>query len=85
MRTIQARLLFVTLSLSVMLLLLASAAYYGLQLGTNSFRQVYTTNVVPLRTLKQIADGYAIEIVDALQKARTGAMSLPMAANIRLT
>ena len=82
MRTIQARLLFVTLSLSVMLLLLASAAYYGLQLGTNSFRQVYTTNVVPLRTLKQIADGYAIEIVDALQKARTGAMSLPMAANI---
>src|SRR5690606_6802702 len=47
--------------------------------GTKGLETVYLDRVVPLRDLKVIADMYAVNIVDASHKARSGELSMQQA------
>ncbi|MBE7421456.1 MAG: methyl-accepting chemotaxis protein [Zoogloeaceae bacterium] len=68
------------LYLLVGLLLALSAAIggmglYGMKTAVGGLETVYNDRVVPLRDLKDIADAYAVNIVDATHKVRNNGMS----------
>ncbi len=68
------------LYLLVGLLLVLSAVIggmglYGMKVAVGGLETVYNDRVVPLRDLKDIADAYAVNIVDATHKVRNGGMS----------
>jgi methyl-accepting chemotaxis protein len=54
------------------LLCVGGLGLYGLQATVKGLQTVYLDRVVPLRDLKLIADLYAVNIVDATHKARSG-------------
>src|SRR3989338_8685390 len=54
------------------LLCVGGLCLYGLQATVKGLQTVYLDRVVPLRDLKLIADLYAVNIVDATHKARSG-------------
>jgi methyl-accepting chemotaxis protein len=57
------------------LLCVGALGLYGLQTTVKGLQTVYLDRVVPLRDLKVIADLYAVNIVDATHKARSGELS----------
>jgi methyl-accepting chemotaxis protein len=57
------------------LLCVGSLGLYGLQTTVKGLQTVYLDRVVPLRDLKLIADLYAVNIVDATHKTRSGELS----------
>ena len=68
------------LYLLVALLLVLSATLggmglYGMGNVNRSLESVYHDRVVPLRDIKEIADAYAVNIVDATHKVRNGGMT----------
>ncbi len=48
---------------------------HGMGIVTNGLRTVYEDRVIPLRDLKQVADAYAVDIVDTTHKVRNGNLS----------
>ncbi len=78
--TIRARLLIL---IAVMLggsMLIAGTGMFGLRTLLTGLNSVYLDRVVPLRDLKQVADLYAVNIVDTSHKARSGSLAYPEAA-----
>ena len=51
----------------------------GMARGEATLSSVYNDRVVPLRDLKQVADMYAVNIVDTSHKARDGALTMEQA------
>ena len=45
------------------------------QEANRSMQSIYADRVVPLKGLKAIADAYAVEVIDAINKANAGLMS----------
>ena len=73
--TIRAR-LFLSLSLLVAALFAASVSgYYALSQSSEKTRTIVEDRVVPLAQLKKVADAYAVDIVDAAHKMRSGAFT----------
>ena len=76
-----------TLLLLVLFLTLIAAAngllgLYGMKHGVSGLETVYNDRVVPLRDLKEIADAYAVNIVDTNHKVRNG--NLTAAEGVKL-
>jgi len=66
-------------SLVGVLLILAATVggvgLYGMDMAVTGLDTVYSDRVVPLRDLKDIADAYAVNIVDTTHKVRNGRMT----------
>ncbi len=80
--TIRVRLLIL---IAVMLggsLLIGGTGLVGLRTLLGGLNSVYLDRVVPLRDLKQVADLYAVNIVDASHKARSGSLAYTEAATL---
>ncbi|MBM5574415.1 MCP four helix bundle domain-containing protein [Deefgea sp. CFH1-16] len=73
--SIQQRLIYTVLFLSLMLMTLGGMGLYNLQQVNQSLKTVYEDRVVPLKQLKIIADAYAVNIIDAANKAQVGLVS----------
>jgi methyl-accepting chemotaxis protein len=72
---ISTHLFLLAACLLLSLLCVGGLGLYGLQSTVRGLQTVYLDRVVPLRDLKQIADLYAVNIVDASHKARSGELS----------
>jgi methyl-accepting chemotaxis protein len=72
---IRNHLLLLSGGLLLSLLCVGSLGLYGLQTSVKGLQTVYLDRVVPLRDLKLIADLYAVNIVDATHKTRSGELS----------
>ncbi|WP_134677971.1 methyl-accepting chemotaxis protein [Ectopseudomonas khazarica] len=72
---IRTHLLLLAGVLLTALLAVGLLGLHGLKTTVGGLQTVYLDRVVPLRDLKQIADLYAVNIVDATQKARSGTLS----------
>ncbi|WP_185973731.1 methyl-accepting chemotaxis protein [Ferrovibrio terrae] len=62
------------LAMLVVIIVVAGAGYLSAQRMQASMASVYTDRVVPLSDLKDIADAYAVQIVDTSHKVRAGTM-----------
>ncbi|MFC7461438.1 methyl-accepting chemotaxis protein [Hydrogenophaga defluvii] len=56
----------------VLLLVLGVGSLFALSKTNEGLETVYNDRVVPLQTLKRVADAYAINIIDAVNKANAG-------------
>ncbi len=74
--SIQAKLLSLVLMLALIGATNGVLGLVGMKHGVEGLDTVYQDRVVPLRDLKQIADAYAVDIVDTNHKVRNGNMSL---------
>ncbi|MEQ6290214.1 methyl-accepting chemotaxis protein [Vogesella sp. GCM10023246] len=66
------------LLLALLLLIAATLGGFGMYVQNRilaDYSSTYHDRVVPLQQLKQVADGYAVSIVDAAHKLRAGAIS----------
>ena len=71
-------------SLLTLTLLFGLAAILMVQHESRAIQSIYADRVVPLKQLKDVADKYAVDIVDAAHKARDGGMTPDQAlASIR--
>ena len=71
-------------SLLVLTLMFGAAAILMVQHESKAIQSIYADRVVPLKELKEVADKYAVDIVDAAHKARDGGMTPDQAlASIR--
>ena len=62
------------------LLLSGAVGWFNLHASQSRLDAMYNDRVVPLRLLKQIADAYAVNVIDAINKANSGRMSASDAA-----
>ncbi len=69
---IRTHLFFLSGCLLLGLICVGGLGLYGLQATVKGLQTVYLDRVVPLRDLKLVADLYAVNIVDATHKARSG-------------
>ena len=67
-RSVRARLLFLTLGLSLLLLCLGVGSLWLEMAAFKQFRQLYDEQLVPVRTLKSMSDSIGLDIVDTLHK-----------------
>lgn len=58
-------------------MIIGGMGLYGMKTAVGGLETVYNDRVVPLRDLKDIADAYAVNIVDTTHKVRNGGMSFP--------
>lgn len=77
---ISVRLFSLLAVLVVALMAVGALGIQGMALGNAALSTVYRDRVVPLRDLKQVADMYAVNIVDTSHKARDGAVSMAEAS-----
>jgi len=75
MSTIKARLLMALGALSVLLIAISATGWIALSVSNQSISSIFNDRVVPLRDLKVASDMYAVNIVDAAHKVRSGALS----------
>ena len=73
--SIKTQLFAVLGALGLALALTNIAAWFGQARASQSLETIYVDRVIPLRDLKQISDAYAVSIVDATHKVRSGAFS----------
>lgn len=64
----------------VLIVVLAADALGSLRQTQAGFETVYSDRVVPLRGLREIGDAYAVDIIDAVNKAEDGLISRDAAA-----
>lgn len=67
-----------SLLLGLLLLIAAVVGGYGMYVQSQiigAYASTYYDRVVPLQQLKQVADGYAVSVVDSAQKLRAGSLS----------
>ncbi len=74
MKTVKAKLIVSMLALFVAILAVGGAGWYAATVANGGLRTVFNDRVKPLGDLKAVADGYAVEIVDAAHKIRAGTM-----------
>jgi len=77
--TIRARLLLLVAAMLVACGVIGVTGLYAQQRSIAGLDTVYLDRVVPLRDLKLISDLYAVKIVDATHKARSGMLSYSQA------
>lgn len=70
--SIKTQLLAVLAVLGIALALTNVAAWWGQARASSSLHTIYNDRVIPLRDLKDISDAYAVSIVDATHKVRSG-------------
>jgi methyl-accepting chemotaxis protein len=73
---ISVRLFILVAALVAAVLAGGTLGIQGMAHGDAALSSVYNDRVVPLRDLKQVADMYAVNIVDTSHKARDGAVSM---------
>ena len=78
--TIRTRLFALIILMMVGILAIGVSGLFGMRGVLDGLNSVYLDRVVPLRDLKQIADLYAVNIVDASHKARNGNIQMSEAA-----
>ena len=66
------RILLIAAVSAVAMAAIALVGYSGMRGATASLDAVYTDRVVPLKNIKEIADLYAVDVVDLSHKARNG-------------
>ncbi|WP_198782297.1 methyl-accepting chemotaxis protein [Shewanella putrefaciens] len=69
---VSLRLTILAASMVVLLIIIGIFGIIGMQASNNAMGSVYKDRVVPLKDLKQIADMYAVNIVDVAHKVRNG-------------
>jgi len=72
--SIKTRLLGLVAALLVLLIISAGSTIYHLRQSNIVLGSVYNDRVVPLKQLKEVADGYFIGMVDTAHKTRDGIM-----------
>jgi methyl-accepting chemotaxis protein len=72
--SIKTRLLGLVATLLVLLMISASATVLRLRDSNAVLATVYNDRVVPLKQLKEVADGYSVGFVDTAHKVRDGSM-----------
>lgn len=72
MKTIKTRLLVSLGALATSLLATAVSGYVALEVSSEKIQTINADRVVPLKQLKLVADLYAVNIVDATHKLRSG-------------
>ncbi|MGL6041240.1 MAG: MCP four helix bundle domain-containing protein, partial [Deefgea sp.] len=70
--SIKQRIIYTVLFLSLLLVLMGGMGLYNLKQVNQSLKTVYEDRVVPLKQLKLVADAYAVNIIDAMNKANAG-------------
>lgn len=75
--SIKVQLLAVLGALGIALLMTNVAGWWGQARASASLDTIYKDRVVPLRDLKEISDAYAVSIVDATHKVRSGEFTWP--------
>ena len=78
--SLRLQLIGVLLLLSVVMAATVLTATRSLDAARAAFSTIYADRVVPLRDLKAVADAYAVDIVDATHKLRSGAFDAETAA-----
>jgi methyl-accepting chemotaxis protein len=73
--TIRARLIVMVAVLLALLVMSAVAGVLMSRAASQTLGELYNDRVLPLDQLKQVADGYAVGIVDAAHKTRDGAFT----------
>lgn len=79
MNRISTRLIGTLCALIVCSLTLTGLSWLALSEKTETLRHSYEDHVIPLRNLKIISDRYAVNVVDAAHKARSGGFSMDQA------
>ncbi len=74
--TIKQKLLFIVAFMSLLLVIVGGKGLYATSQVRGSLQTVYEDRVVPLKQLKIIADNYAVLVVDAVNKANSGAITV---------
>lgn len=72
MSTIKAKFILLSGVLSIVAVIVALLGLLGMQECNQHFKDVYDNRVVPLKQLKNVADLYAVNIVDTNHKVRNG-------------
>jgi methyl-accepting chemotaxis protein len=72
--TIRLRLMLSIFAMLTVIIVVATAGYLSAQRMHDSMASVYADRVVPLSDLKDIADAYAVQVVDTSHKVRAGTM-----------
>ncbi|WP_397532648.1 methyl-accepting chemotaxis protein [Roseateles sp.] len=80
--TVRARLILLALLQCALMALLAISGMRMLEKANESLRTVYDDRVVPLQQLKQVADMYAVNLVDTTHKLRMGSMDAATARRL---
>jgi len=78
--SIRTRLYLLLATPILALILLASATLLISATADRTFERVFADRILPLRQLKQIADAYAVSIVDAANKTTAGVIEPAVAA-----
>ncbi len=78
--TVRAKLFASLWALGVSIALLAGFAFWSISANEAALDTIIQDRVAPMRDLKIVADQYAVDIVDAAQKARNGNLSFAAAA-----
>ena len=73
--SIKARLVFMVGVLLALLILSTAVGVWNSRAASDTLGSLYNDRVLPLEQLKEVADGYAVGIVDAAHKTRDGAFS----------
>ncbi|UDL06334.1 methyl-accepting chemotaxis protein [Marinobacter sp. CA1] len=77
--SVRAQLILAVAVPMLLLLVLSGVSTWGLQKTNQVIHTIYQDRVVPLRDLKVISDKYAVRIVDAINKANSGLISVDSA------
>lgn len=77
---VSLRLTILAASMVILLIIIGIFGIIGMQASNNAMGSVYKDRVVPLKDLKQIADMYAVNIVDVAHKVRNGNLDWQEAA-----
>ncbi|WP_234083216.1 methyl-accepting chemotaxis protein [Azonexus sp. R2A61] len=72
---ISAKLYLLTASLLCVAMAMGGLGLYGMSIAVGGLETVYNDRVVPLKQIKEIADAYAVNIVDTTHKVRNGSLT----------
>jgi len=73
--TIRTRLTLSLALLGIVMTLVAGAGLYGLNAAAEQTRSIVIERVTPLRSLKMVADAYAIKVVNTINRVAAGTLS----------
>lgn len=68
--TIRLRLILSIAAMLITIIAVSASGYYALSKNEAALASIYADRVIPLRDLKEIADAYAVLIVDQSHKVR---------------
>ncbi|HYG86773.1 MAG TPA: methyl-accepting chemotaxis protein [Azospirillum sp.] len=75
MTTIKARLLISLAILSVLLVAISATGWIALSVSNHGISSIFNDRVLPLKDLKTTSDMYAVNMVDAAHKVRSGGLT----------